>query len=123
MVKGSAFLLHQATERYYHAAILVSRDTSSERDIIELLGSSRVHALLVAVLPKTEPTTNTCLICSKAYIDARYSMSYRITAEELAELQRGVLVLADGVRAACLERSRRSAERTRSERTCRNLRR
>jgi hypothetical protein len=40
----------------------------------------------------------------KAYIDARYSMSYRITAEELAELQKRVLVLADSVRAACLEK-------------------
>ena len=31
-------------------------------------------------------------------------MSYRITAEELAELQKRVLVLADRVRAACLEK-------------------
>ena len=31
-------------------------------------------------------------------------MSYRITAEELAELQKRVLLLADRVRAACLEK-------------------
>ena len=35
--REAAFLLHQATERYYHAAILVSQDTDRTHDI-ELLG-------------------------------------------------------------------------------------
>ena len=53
---------------------------------------------------RQRPTTNTCLICAKiAYIDARYLMSYRIMAEELVELHKRVLVLAELVRAACLE--------------------
>ena len=60
---------------------------------------------MVDLLPKTDPDDNHLFdLLKKAYIDARYSMSYRITAEELAELQKRVLVLADRVRAACLEK-------------------
>ena len=63
------------------------------------------HALLGDVLPKTEPDDKYLFdLLKKAYIDARYSMSYRITAEELAELQKRVLLLADRVRSACLEK-------------------
>ena len=63
------------------------------------------HALLVDLLPKTEPDDKHLFdLLKKAYIDARYSMSYRITADELAELQKRVLLLADRVRAACLEK-------------------
>jgi hypothetical protein len=60
---------------------------------------------MVDLLPKTEPDDKHLFdLLKKAYIDARYSMSYRITAEELAELQKRVLLLADRVRAACLEK-------------------
>ena len=114
--KEAAFLLHQATERYYHAAILVFTGYKQRTHDIELLGvqAGEQHALMVDLLPKTEPDDKHLFdLLKKAYIDARYSMSYRITAEELAELQKRVLLLADRVRAACLERSRRSAERTR----------
>ena len=106
-LKESAFLLHQATERYYHAAILVFSGYKQRTHDIELLGvqAGEQHALLGDVLPKTEPDDKHLFdLLKKAYIDARYSMSYRITAEELAELQKRVLVLADRVRAACLEK-------------------
>jgi hypothetical protein len=43
-------------------------------------------------------------LLKKAYVDARYSMSYRITMEELRVLQERVLSLAGRVRAACLEK-------------------
>jgi predicted nucleotidyltransferase/HEPN domain-containing protein len=105
-LKESAFLLHQATERYYHAAILVFTGYKQRTHDIELLGvqAGEQHALMVDLLPKTEPDDKHLFdLLKKAYIDARYSMSYRITAEELAELQKRVLVLAERVRAACLE--------------------
>jgi predicted nucleotidyltransferase/HEPN domain-containing protein len=107
LLKHAAFLLHQATERYYHAAILVFTGYKQRTHDIELLGvqAGEQHALLVDVLPKTEPDDKHLFdLLKKAYIDARYSMSYRITAEELAELQKRVLVLADRVRSACLEK-------------------
>ena len=106
-LKEAAFLLHQATERYYHAAILVFTGYKQRTHDIELLGvqAGEQHALMVDLLPKTEPDDKHLFdLLKKAYIDARYSMSYRITAEELAELQKRVLLLADRVRAACLEK-------------------
>jgi HEPN domain-containing protein len=106
-LKESAFLLHQATERYYHAAILVFTGYKQRTHDIELLGvqAGEQHELMVDLLPKTEPDDKHLFdLLKKAYIDARYSMSYRITAEELAELQKRVLVLADRVRSACLEK-------------------
>ncbi len=106
-LKESAFLLHQATERYYHAAILVFTGYKQRTHDIELLGvqAGEQHALMVDVLPKTVPDDKHLFdLLKKAYIDARYSMSYRITAEELAELQKRVLLLADRVRSACLEK-------------------
>ena len=107
LLKHAAFLLHQATERYYHAAILVFTGYKQRTHDIELLGvqAGEQHALMVDLLPKTDPDDKHLFdLLKKAYIDARYSMSYRITAEELAELQKRVLVLADRVRAACLEK-------------------
>jgi predicted nucleotidyltransferase/HEPN domain-containing protein len=106
-LKEAAFLLHQATERYYHAAILVFTGYKQRTHDIELLGvqAGEQHALMVDLLPKTEPDDKHLFdLLKKAYIDARYSMSYRITADELVELQKRVLLLADRVRAACLEK-------------------
>ena len=107
LLKHAAFLLHQATERYYHAAILVFTGYKQRTHDIELLGvqAGEQHALMVDLLPKTAPDDKHLFdLLKKAYIDARYSMSYRITSEELAELQKRVLVLADRVREACLEK-------------------
>ena len=107
LLKHAAFLLHQATERYYHAVILVFTGYKQRTHDIELLGvqAGEQHALMVDLLPKTDPDDKHLFdLLKKAYIDARYSMSYRITADELAELQKRVLLLADRVRAACLEK-------------------
>jgi len=57
------------------------------------------------VLPKTDPEDKRLFdLLKKAYIDARYSMSYCVTADELAILQERVLVLGERVRAACIEK-------------------
>ena len=106
LLKHAAFLLHQATERYYHSALLVFTGYKQRTHDIELLGelSGQQHALMANVLPKAAPDDKHLFdLLKKAYIDARYSMSYRITADELTELQKRVLVLADRVRTACLE--------------------
>jgi predicted nucleotidyltransferase/HEPN domain-containing protein len=106
LLKHAAFLLHQATERYYHAALLVFTGYKQRTHDIEVLGrlAGEQHARLVSALPKTEPEDKRLFdLLKKAYIDARYSMSYRITLEELSILQERVLVLGDHVRAACLE--------------------
>ncbi len=107
LLKHAAFLLHQATERYYHAALLVFTGYKQRTHDIEALGklAGEQHALLVDVLPKTEPEDKRLFdLLKKAYIDARYSMSYRITVDELSSLQERVLLLAARVRTACIER-------------------
>jgi predicted nucleotidyltransferase/HEPN domain-containing protein len=107
LLKHAAFLLHQAAERYYHAALLVFTGYKQRTHDIEVLGrfSGEQHALLQDALPKTEPEDKRLFdLLKKAYIDARYAMSYRITMEELRVLQERVLVLGDRVRAACLEK-------------------
>jgi len=106
-LKEAAFLLHQATERYYHSAILVFTGYKQRTHDIELLGNlaGEQHALMANVLPKTEPEEKHLFdLLKRAYIDARYSMSYRISSAELATLQAQVLVLAARVREACLEK-------------------
>jgi predicted nucleotidyltransferase/HEPN domain-containing protein len=107
LLKHAAFLLHQAAERYYHAATLVFTGYKHRTHDIEVLGrlSGEAHAGLVDALPKGEPEDRRLFdLLKKAYVDARYSMSYRITMEELRVLQERVLSLAGRVRAACLEK-------------------
>jgi predicted nucleotidyltransferase/HEPN domain-containing protein len=107
LLKHAAFLLHQATERYYHAALLVFTGYKERTHDIEQLGNlaGAQHPLLLDVLPKSEPGDKRLFeLLKKAYIDARYSMSYRITPEELTVLQERVVILGERVRAACLEK-------------------
>lgn len=106
LTKHAAFLLHQATERYYHAAHLVFTGYKQQTHDIEKLGAmaAEQHALLVEALPKTGPADKRLFdLLKKAYIEARYSGSYRITQAELSTLQARVIALAARVRAACLE--------------------
>jgi uncharacterized protein len=107
LLKHAAFLLHQAAERYYHAALLVFTGYKQRTHDIEELGrlSGEQHALFQDALPKTEPEDKRLFdLLRKAYIDARYSASYRITMEELHILHERVLSLGERVRAACLEK-------------------
>jgi predicted nucleotidyltransferase/HEPN domain-containing protein len=107
LLKHAAFLLHQATERYYHAALLVFTGYKQRSHDIEALGklAGEQHPLLHEVLPKTDPEDKRLFdLLKKGYIDARYSMSYRISIDELSILQERVLLLAARVRAACIER-------------------
>jgi hypothetical protein len=74
---------------------------------LEKLGAMAAdqHPLLVEALPKTEPEDKRLFdLLKKAYIEARYSGSYRITQEELSTLQTRVIALAERVRTACLEK-------------------
>ena len=107
LTKHAAFLLHQAAERYFHSAHLVFTGYKQQSHDLEKLGAmaAEQHALLVEALPKTEPEDKRLFdLLKKAYIEARYSGSYRITQEELSTLQARVIALAERVRTACLEK-------------------
>ena len=60
--REAAFLLHQATERYYHAAILVSQDTNREPMTSSYWESRRAARADGDLLRSQSPTTSTCLI-------------------------------------------------------------
>ena len=107
LLNHAAFLLHQATERYFHALLLVFTGYKPRSHDIELLATQAAaqHPLMVEALPNTEPEDQRLFkLLKKAYIDSRYSQSYRITAEELGLLQDRVRVMGERVRAACVER-------------------
>ncbi|HEU4403948.1 MAG TPA: HEPN domain-containing protein [Polyangiaceae bacterium] len=107
LLSHAAFLLHQAAERYYHAAALVLTGYKQRSHDLEALGTSAAeqHPRLEGALPRGTPDDERLfLLLKKAYIDARYSPSYRITLAELGALQDRVLGLAARVREVCLEK-------------------
>jgi predicted nucleotidyltransferase/HEPN domain-containing protein len=105
--KKTAFLLHQATERYYAAVLLVFTDYKPKIHDIEKLGKQveKLHAGFAAVFPKNTPEEKRLFeLLQKAYIDARYSMIYKIEKEELAYLGERVQLLKDLTERICNER-------------------
>lgn len=88
-LKNSAFQLHQATERYFAALLLVFTQYKPRTHDIELLDHqvSTFDPLLCMVFPKfTKEERRLFELLKKAYIDARYKKTYSITAEELTYL-------------------------------------
>jgi uncharacterized protein len=105
--KRAAFLLHQATEGYLHCVLLTC---SFYTPHVHNLGFLRVQAerideRLLSVWP-AETRKQRALFekLKEAYVKARYSKHYRVTAEELAWLGERVDALAAIVEAICSER-------------------
>ena len=102
--KLAAFLLHQATERYYHCLFLVrtlyspkTHNLNRLRDLAEEL-----EPTLKAVWPRETRFEKRCYaLLRDAYVKARYSRSYRITAEQLDWIAARVMLLQTLVREAC----------------------
>jgi len=105
--KLAAFQLHQATERYYTAALLVLTEYKPRSHNIEHLGKlAASHApSLRDVFPKVEREDKRLFgLLKKAYVDARYSTKYTITEGELLVLAGRVRDLRDRVEKVCRER-------------------
>ena len=103
----AAFLLHQAAERYFHAALLVFTGYQPKTHDIELLANqtATLHPEMRGALPREEPEDDRIFkLLKRAYIEARYSKSYRVTAEEFAVMASRVRDLGARVRAACSEK-------------------
>ncbi|AUW58192.1 nucleotidyltransferase [Sphingobium sp. SCG-1] len=100
----AAFDFHQATERFYHCLFLVrtlyspkTHNLNRLRDLAEELEPS-----LKAVWPRDSRFEKRCYsLLRDAYIKARYSSAYRITAEELDWIAQRVALLQSLVREAC----------------------
>ncbi len=103
----AAFELHQATERYYATALLVFTGYKPTTHNIETLGEmvAALHPDLAVPIPMSEPEDERLFkLLKRAYIEARYSMKYRITAEELAILGERVRDVAARIERLCREK-------------------
>jgi predicted nucleotidyltransferase/HEPN domain-containing protein len=110
--KEAAFLLHQSAERLYHCLLLVLTLYSPKSHKLNFLRSQaeRLAPQLVGVWPRATRFEQRCFeLLRRAYVDARYSPHFKITAEELSWIQGRIEVLrgvADAVCKSELERLR-----------------
>ncbi|MCF0065756.1 HEPN domain-containing protein [Dyadobacter chenwenxiniae] len=104
---NAAFELHQATERFYAAILLVFTDYKPRIHDIEILGQHVIkqHAEFATVFPmSTEEEKRLFVLLKKAYIDARYNRNYKIEKAELEYLGSRVALLRDLTERICRER-------------------
>ena len=105
--KEAAFDLHQATERFYHCALLTLTLHSPKSHRLTFLRSQveRIAPRLITVWPRdTRFAKRSFTRLDRAYVGARYSPAYEIAEDELAWLVERVKVLQDAVAAICAER-------------------
>jgi HEPN domain-containing protein/predicted nucleotidyltransferase len=103
----SAFLMHQATERFYVAVLLVFTHYKPKVHDIEELGrrAANLDPRFLPVFPRqTEEQRRLFNLLKKAYIDARYKRNYTITKAELEYLGARVGKLERLTRKICGER-------------------
>ncbi|MFA6716468.1 MAG: HEPN domain-containing protein, partial [Victivallaceae bacterium] len=102
--KTAAFLLHQATERFYKAVILAHSGYSPRTHDIETLGQTiaRDYPEFLKIFPrKTQKEQDLFQKLKKAYVDARYKKDYSIAKDELVRLAERVEKLRDLVKKTC----------------------
>lgn len=105
--KNAAFLLHQATERYYHTLTLVFTGYKHKTHNLEELGkiASTLNLEYKKIFPqKTENEKYHFSLLQKAYIDSRYKKGYRISKKELEYLSKRVIKLRDLTEKVCKEK-------------------
>ncbi|WP_294257988.1 HEPN domain-containing protein, partial [uncultured Sphingomonas sp.] len=106
-LKKAAFDLHQATERLYHCVLLVCTFYTPHVHNLGFLRTQaeRIDPRLVDAWPRDQRIDRSRFEKLKeAYVKARYSKHYRISAEELAWLAERVEVLGQAVQVICEER-------------------
>jgi HEPN domain-containing protein/predicted nucleotidyltransferase len=102
--KRGAFLLHQATEHAYTAILLVFRGYKPKVHNIKTLGrrAGSCDPQFLTVFPKgTAEQKRMFKLLQKAYVDARYKPSYRITRNELEYLAKRVKMLQKLTKKIC----------------------
>jgi uncharacterized protein len=105
--KEAAFILHQATERFFHCTLLTLTLYSPKSHKLSFL-RSQAEALapeLIEAWPRSDKFSRRCFeLLRQAYVIARYSPHYAITDEELHWLSERVAVLQQLVRTVCERR-------------------
>jgi len=105
--KQAAFDLHQTVEQLYHCTLLVLTLYSPKSHKLNFLRSRAedIAPSLIEAWPRDDKDSRRRFeLLRQAYVNARYSPHYKITAEELAWLGERVAVLRDLVRVVCEER-------------------
>ncbi len=102
--KIAAFEYHQAAERFYHTLLLVLTLYSPKSHKLNFLRSqAESHAPgIIQVWPRdTRFAQRSFELLRRAYVDARYSPHYKITAEELEWLGERIEQLRSQIREIC----------------------
>jgi HEPN domain-containing protein len=105
--KNAAFMLHQATERFYSAVILVFSGYRPKLHNIEKLGTTAAshYPEFIKIFPRKNAEEKRLFqLLKDAYIDARYKKDYSITKDELAYLSKRVEKLRNLVEKTCKEK-------------------
>jgi predicted nucleotidyltransferase/HEPN domain-containing protein len=105
--KDAAFDLHQAAERLYHCTLLVVALYSPKSHRLAFLRSQaeQIAPRLAEAWPRNGRFSRRCFeLLRQAYVNARYSPHYEITAEELAWLAEHVAQLQTLVEQVCRQR-------------------
>lgn len=103
----AAFDFHQATERLYHCTLLTLTLYSPKSHKLTFLRSQaeQLDARLAEAWPRgTKFERRYFELLVRAYVDARYSSHYKISAEELAWIGERVAALQALVKTVCEER-------------------
>lgn len=105
--KFAAFLLHQTTERFYNAILLVFTNYKPKtHDLTDLRKlTNALDPRFIKVFPLAAPEEKRLFkLLRDAYIDARYKKSYSITKEELLWLGERVKILRALTETLCQEK-------------------
>ena len=103
----AAFNLHQATETAYACFLLVRTlyfPRSHNIKFLRSLAEDKESRLIEAWPRETRPDRRRFELVKRAYVEARYSASYEISAEDLAAIATSVRILRDIVEQVSLER-------------------
>jgi len=112
-LKLAAFNLHQATEHLYHCVLLVVTLYSGKAHNIAFVRkkAEAIDGRLAEAWPRETKFERRCFeLLREAYVKARYSKHYKISAEELAWLTERVEVLRGLTKTVCEERLRHLRE-------------
>jgi predicted nucleotidyltransferase/HEPN domain-containing protein len=100
----AAFQLHQAAERLYHCVLLTETLYSTKSHNLNFLRgqAERVAPELIPAWPRANRFEKRCWeLLRRAYVEARFSDHYEISAEQLAWLVEHVTDLQRRVQASC----------------------
>ena len=105
--KKAAFELHQAAERFYSTTLKVFTRSRPRIHDIERLGRkvASLDPRFMDVFPRASKNEQHCFdLLKRAYVDARYDPSYKITKKELEYLGDRVKKLRTLTRKICKEK-------------------